>query len=71
VNKISDKSHDNDGVVNCHTCRRIFPHLVEDIVQNLKIASLRFYLTKLKQEKENRKNKKGEENFQRIQYSFI
>jgi len=54
VNKISNKSHDNDGVVNstlinCQTCRLIFPHLVEDIVQNLKIASLHFYLMKLKQ----------------------
>jgi hypothetical protein len=62
MNKISDKSHDNDGVVNsvvinCHVFRRIFPHLAEDIVQNLKTASLHFYLMKLKQGK-NRKQQR-------------
>jgi len=51
MNKISDKSHDKDGVINCHTRRRLFPHPVEDIIQNLKIASPHFDLMKLKQEK--------------------
>jgi hypothetical protein len=64
VDKVSDKSHDNDGVlnsamINCHTCRRIFPHLIADIFQDLKTATLYFYLMKLKQEKKI-ENKKGE-----------
>ena len=75
MNKIADKIPDNDSVVNsavitCHIYKRIFPHLVEDTVHNLKIASLRFYLMKREQEK-NIKTKKGEGNFQGIQYSFI
>jgi hypothetical protein len=47
VDKVLDKSHENDGVVNsaminCHTCRRIFPHLIADIFQDLEIAKLCF-----------------------------
>jgi len=66
VDKVLDKSHENDAVVNsaminCHTCRRIFPHLIADIFQDLEIATLRFYLMTLKQGGK-MENKKGEGN---------
>jgi len=53
--KFQTKSHVNDGVVNssvinCHTRKHIFPHLVDDIIHNLQTALLHFYLMKLKQE---------------------
>jgi hypothetical protein len=56
VNKISDKSHDNDGVVNsavinCYTRRRVFPHLVEDGTSELENCIVSFLPYEIKTRK--------------------